>query len=215
MKRNFATLPLVAQHRSKGDENETLMNLHTFMRTTKRDEPQRSEARLPSAGGRTSGKLIEAEMVSHLDACPGHTGPELRAVPATRRSWLSAGYGFGLLLASVGLATALFAIPAPTLKAPAVDGFLTFRLRLNSLQPPTVTIPEGRYVVRVINGLVIGDITVQIEDAQKTRLADKQVRKQAPKFTAFTDLMQGTYTVRVLGKPQWSSTIIVTKKNQK
>jgi hypothetical protein len=110
---------------------------------------------------------------------------------------------------------ALFASPAPTLKVPVVDGFLTFQLRLNSLQPAAMIVPEGRYVVRVINGLVIGDITVQIEDAQKTRLAEKQVRKQAPKFTAFTDLKQGTYTVRVLGKPQWSSTIIVTQKNQK
>jgi hypothetical protein len=118
------------------------------------------------------------------------------------------------LLSALLLAQAMLA-PRPALGASAaakIDGFITFRLRLKYLQPSAITVTEGRYFIQVFNELVLGTIAVQVEDGKKVPLANAQINRAGGKHSEVMDLKPGNYTVRVVGKPAWSSTVTVTKK---
>src|SRR5688572_27813700 len=107
------------------------------------------------------------------------------------RRWMFTVLSLFAVIASVAFPLAAAAAAA----ARAPDGVLYFRLRLNSLDPPTLTIPEGRYVLRVSNGAVIGDISVQLEDDEKkSRLVDKGLKKGTVTLSRTVDLQPGRYT---------------------
>ncbi len=94
------------------------------------------------------------------------------------------------------------------------DGVLYFRLRLNSLDPAVVSAPQGRYVIRFVNGAVAGDVFLQLEDDKKNRVLDKKLKRGRITVSDTVDLQPGRYTLRVVGRPQWSSSITVTPRNR-
>lgn len=90
-------------------------------------------------------------------------------------------------------------------------GTLTFRLSVNRIEPPRATVPEGRYHVRLINGIVRGEIGFELSDERSTRLAAKQIPKYRGSSSTLVDLAPGKYILRVPGREQWSCELTVTK----
>lgn len=89
-------------------------------------------------------------------------------------------------------------------------GTLTFRLSVNRIEPPQATVPAGRYFVRLINGIVLGDINFELSDDRNTRLAAKRIPKNKGTARASVDLAPGKYVLRVPGRDQWRCDLTVT-----
>jgi hypothetical protein len=88
---------------------------------------------------------------------------------------------------------------------------IVFRLDLNRIEPRSVKVQPGRYTIVVVNGLAIADLDVAVEDGKKTRLVHKRLSRKRYRLTEDVRLNEGTHTVTVGGRAQWTSRIEVIK----
>ena len=90
---------------------------------------------------------------------------------------------------------------------------LRFAVHYKSIEPQTITIPEGPYDIDISAGVIESAVDYQLEEAGKTekRIEPKargKYRKLIP-----VDLKPGTYTLTVKDHgDRWRSVIVVTKK---
>jgi hypothetical protein len=89
---------------------------------------------------------------------------------------------------------------------------LRFRLSLDSLQPSRITVPEGTYLIQVVNAAVMADITVRLDDERSIRVADGRTRKGGSKSVFVARLRPGRHRISVPGRPAWQSEIVVTQR---
>jgi hypothetical protein len=89
---------------------------------------------------------------------------------------------------------------------------LRFRLELNSMEPARLTVPEGRYLVQVINGVALSPVSVQLDDEQATRIAEARSKRGAARTRFPVSLRPGKHTLSVRGRPEWKSVITVVSR---
>lgn len=89
---------------------------------------------------------------------------------------------------------------------------LDFRLRLNSILPATVTVPEGRYLIRLSNGITPDEIPVVLDDDKGAKVVEDNQGRGQGKSTRLVDLKPGVHRIYVPGRAQWSASITVSKK---
>ena len=116
---------------------------------------------------------------------------------------------------SLGLVVSLacWAQSAQTPTAVAPLPRLKFVVHYRSLQPPTLTVPEGRYLMEINTGKIHSAMNFDFEDEGKTsKASSKSTTGQAIHFVT-VDLKPGKFTLTVPGLPdRWQSVITVTKK---
>jgi hypothetical protein len=88
---------------------------------------------------------------------------------------------------------------------------LIFRLELNQMVPQTLSIPAGRYSIQVLNGLVLAELPVELADGKNVKLLSSKIKRQQSRMYAELQLNAGSYKLSVAGRPQWVSSIEVTK----
>jgi len=98
--------------------------------------------------------------------------------------------------------------PAPTLPS----GILDFRLELNQILPAQLTVAEGRYWIRISNGVYLEEVTVQVDDERGQRLAARTTPKHQAKSKFLVDLKPGKHRLHLPGRPRLVSTISVVPR---
>lgn len=88
---------------------------------------------------------------------------------------------------------------------------LTFRLTANRIIPATITVPKGRYLIRVNNGVFSGPVTVDLlrGAAQGERIGMKNVPAGRGRDSLETELTPGQHTLRVSPRANWVAQITV------
>jgi hypothetical protein len=99
-------------------------------------------------------------------------------------------------------------VSAPLAQPPL--GVLDFRLDLGSLQPQAATVPHGKYLIRIHNGLLAADLTVSVDDDHGKNLAKQGMSKRSSRSRMQLELPPGTYTVQVKESPKWVAKLTVT-----
>lgn len=89
---------------------------------------------------------------------------------------------------------------------------LYFRLLLNRMEPARLTIPEGRYVLRLDNGIVLGEVRFRLDVAQGPRVLEGRIPRGAGRGKAMVLLKPGKYVLEAGGRSQWRSEISVTER---
>jgi hypothetical protein len=112
---------------------------------------------------------------------------------------------------------AVLALGAAALHAQAVKSAsepprtLSFRLALKRLEPASVTVPAGRYQIRLVNGLVVNAaVPFRLDRNGGAMLAQAQVAKGATSAKSEVMLTPGKYILEAGGRPEWRSEIVVT-----
>lgn len=88
---------------------------------------------------------------------------------------------------------------------------LDFRLKLNRILPQTITVPEGRYLLRLQNSLTPSAFSLVLDDDKGNRVFSDTQGAGKGKSTRLVDLKAGVHRFFVPGRPQWSVSITVTK----
>ena len=91
-------------------------------------------------------------------------------------------------------------------------GVLSFRLHTDGLSPSQITVPDGRYIIRVVNSAVMKDMTVQLDDDRGSRIGNANSRKGGSKSSFIVRLTPGKHTLSVPGRSTWKSEITVVNK---
>jgi hypothetical protein len=110
-----------------------------------------------------------------------------------------------------------FSVDAQDAKQGPSAPVLRFRLWLNRITPDRVTVPAGRYRIRVDNGIVLGKaISVVVArdgapPAVTTRVPKDGVRAEAE---AEVTLAPGAYFVTAGGRAEWRAVVTVTTPGQ-
>jgi len=117
-----------------------------------------------------------------------------------------------LLITAIVVSTdAMAAQTNPPVGAPR--GTLYFHLELNGVFPAQLTVEEGRYWVRVINGVYTEDLTIRMDDDRGQAVASRAVAKhQAAKSMFQIDLRPGRHKLQIPGRPKLTCDITVTPK---
>jgi hypothetical protein len=139
-----------------------------------------------------------------------------QAVPRVCNNGIRAGNARRARIVKAAFLSLLLALPlaagtkTQSTSAQAVK-ILSFSLRLNSMQPSSLTVPEGRYNLQLINGLVLGEVSFQLDSASQTGVAAGKVERNRAKKAVVVDLAAGTYVLQVPGHSKWVCRITVTK----
>lgn len=113
------------------------------------------------------------------------------------------------------LASNLLAQQVPLVARPSNPKLIRFELRMSGLRPKSVTVEEGRHEIRFENALVRADLELQVDDSRRQTVSRTQRRpgeKARVKDQFLVNLSPGTYTVSIVGQPNWRSEIVVTAK---
>ena len=98
---------------------------------------------------------------------------------------------------------------------------LTLRLHLNYIEPANLSVPAGRYMIRIINGIVPGaemDYQLTKGAAQGgapngmqpgAPVASAKGRKGTPRARMLVNLTPGQYVLRAAGRQEWECRITV------
>ncbi|MBL8239776.1 MAG: hypothetical protein JNM66_20290 [Bryobacterales bacterium] len=88
---------------------------------------------------------------------------------------------------------------------------LTFRLTANRISPATVSVPKGKYLIRVNNGVFSGPVTVDVSrgSAQSERIGFKSVPIGKGRESLEMELTPGQHTLRVSPRANWVALINV------
>jgi hypothetical protein len=101
---------------------------------------------------------------------------------------------------------------AATTVASGKLGAILFRTEIDRLFPTTVTVPPGRYLVQVDNGLISMPLTLALSASAGTYVSGKSMSAKATKGSFIITLPADTYTLSVQGVPRWTSQIVVQTK---
>lgn len=115
---------------------------------------------------------------------------------------------FTVLVLSAASVVGFSQTPQP--KAPI--RVLQFRLEMDSLEPARITVKEGIYEIRVVNGLVMAPIRVDLDDDKATRVAAGETKGKGVRSKMLVRLTPGKRYLSVRGRPQWRSEITVEKQ---
>jgi len=86
---------------------------------------------------------------------------------------------------------------------------ITFSVTQRALLPPTITVAPGRYMVRVKNGIVKGELNVVLSNSAASRSGRLKLESTKGRAVAYFDLDPGEYTVRVDEFPKLSAVVVV------
>jgi hypothetical protein len=91
---------------------------------------------------------------------------------------------------------------------------LVFTVRLNSLQPSAVTVPEGTYEIELSTGILRDSVSFELSGPAKAKLAAAKTKAHRARESVVVRLTAGDYVLQVAGYSKWTSKIIVTSKKQ-
>lgn len=127
------------------------------------------------------------------------SGNTLTKIALTAMAWTAAVYGQGQSTLVTDQRTGVYQI-------------LDLRLRLNRILPATTTVPEGRYLVRLRNGITPDEFPVALDDDKGAKVVQANHGRGRGKSSWLVDLKPGVHRLYVPGRTQWSTTITVIKK---
>jgi hypothetical protein len=115
------------------------------------------------------------------------------------------------------LALILFGCLSAYPQTPATDPYpgppkvLWFNIELHRLVPDQLSIPEGKYLIRVSKGVVTSDITLELRDGASQALQSQASAKHGSALAYLpVSLHPGKYALSVPGMPKWSCNLMVT-----
>src|SRR5262249_188043 len=119
----------------------------------------------------------------------------------------------GAVLAAVLIFTAVISSaqvgPDPF---PGPPRLLQFRLELHRLLPSTLTIEEGKYLLRISKGVILSDVEFRLQDAGQ-RVQAQGVAKGKGELTHIPVVLRpGQYALSVPGVPEWKCDVTVTPR---
>ena len=88
---------------------------------------------------------------------------------------------------------------------------LTFRLTANRITPASITVPKGKYLIRVNNGVFSGPVTVDLLRGapQGDRISMKNVPAGKGRDSLEIELTPGQHMLRVSPRANWVAQINV------
>ena len=90
---------------------------------------------------------------------------------------------------------------------------LRFTVYFKSMQPETISIPEGPYDIQINSGILQSAVEYNLEEQGKAEKRIDPNDKDKGRQLIPVDLKPGTYTLSVNGfADRWRSVIVVTKK---
>ena len=117
---------------------------------------------------------------------------------------------FGCFL--VGTLALVGTVAAQAPSAPEPVPSIWIRMALNSLEPQSTTVTEGTYFLRFTQGILVGDVPVQLLDPQGKVALQAKIPKGYGKLKQTVQLSPGKYLFQVPGRAQWICVINVTKR---
>ncbi len=88
---------------------------------------------------------------------------------------------------------------------------IRFTLTQRGIQPAEVRVKEGQYLLRFINGEIMGDAAFLVSDSAKGKNGKVSTQKARPHGAAYFDLDAGNYEITVEGHPEWAARLVVEK----
>lgn len=92
---------------------------------------------------------------------------------------------------------------------------LVFRLDLHELQPKQVTVAEGWYYVRILNGVVPAELDIRILDDKAVEKKKTRAKAQTSRSAMFVRLRAGKHVLSINDDPRWQAEIQVTDSKGK
>lgn len=96
----------------------------------------------------------------------------------------------------------------------AVVKHLVVRLDLNSISPNSVTVTEGWYRIRILNGISTEALDVDIEEAAGLRTSTAKAAQFLAKTSTTAYLRPGKHFLKVRGKDKWKVEINVDRATE-
>lgn len=94
----------------------------------------------------------------------------------------------------------------------AVIRHLIFEVYPNSIEPRTVTVEEGWWMIRIRNGITTVGADIHVEDSQGAKVAVQRSLPLSSKTALLMNLQQGRHVLKVPGKSDWQVEILVKAK---
>jgi hypothetical protein len=113
------------------------------------------------------------------------------------------------LLVAVAVAEAQ---ASPSTSAVGKLGAVIFRVEADRLFPTKVTVPPGRYLIQVENGMISAALTLALNASAGAYFSGKSMPAKASRGSFIVVLPADTYTLAVQGYPKWTSQIVVQTK---
>lgn len=113
----------------------------------------------------------------------------------------------------------LLTVPAPVVLAQQAQvpartlvRTLPFRLYLNEVFPQAVTVEEGWYAIRLINGVSTEALNLTLDDEQSRTVAAKAVASRVGRSELVVHLTPGKRVLGIAGHPKWRAEITITAR---
>lgn len=87
---------------------------------------------------------------------------------------------------------------------------LIFRLGLREVAPRTMTVPEGWYYLRLINGVITSELDVRLIDDKGSEIKRMKAKARSARTASFVHLHPGKHVLSISGNAGWRAEIEVT-----
>lgn len=123
------------------------------------------------------------------------------------RKVIRKGFGRWVAISAVAMLTMTGVLLAqPNSKANRLR-ILSFRVTANRLSPSTITVPRGRYILKISNGVYSGPTTLDLQRGASERVSSKVQPQGRGRDALEVDLVQGQYTLRLGPNVNWVARI--------